>query len=158
MAKSRSGLTQLVILAAAGALFFFKGVPWFKENFRRSPAKETSGKVGIFGSSCVASGERVSESFGSRLGGFVNASADLSAWTEFRTGIEGQIGEAQAACSCSLESCSKTKEALNELRSVVGQLDSAIRGASSPGTGLVMQQEKIDNLLEEAKDLADQGK
>lgn len=157
MRESRSGLTQLVILAAAGALLYFKGVPWFKENFRRSPAQQTSGQPSFFGSSCVASGQRVSESFGSRLGGFVNA-ADLSAWTEFRTGIESQLAEAQASCGCSLESCSKTREALSELRSVVGQLDSAIRGASSPGSGLVLQQEKIDHLLEEAKELADQGK
>ena len=157
MARSPSGLLQVVVLIGIGALFYLKGLPWIRANFTRSEPRQASGGGSTYESSCVDRAERVNLAFGSRIGSFVRQSEDTSGWTGFRAGIDQQIAEATTACSCSAQSCEKARKALENLRGVVAELNGAIRGASSPGSGLVLQLEDIEQMLDQARELAASG-
>jgi hypothetical protein len=108
--------------------------------------------------SCVGQAERASETWGGGLAQFANPPYDMNAWMSFRERVETQIGRAESKCGgCSNESCAKVRSAMSELRSVVSDLDNTIRNGASP-EGLVQRQERIDNQINEARDLQSAGK
>ncbi|MDP9193951.1 MAG: hypothetical protein M3P06_19835 [Acidobacteriota bacterium] len=131
-------------------------VPWVKA--QKTGGSSTSISAGAVGDdSCVGQAERASEAWGSGLARFVNPPYDLAAWSEFRTNVETQISEAESTCSCATESCDKVRGAMSDLRSLVSDLDNAIRNGSSPG-GIVQRQESIDNRINDARALQSDGK
>lgn len=109
-------------------------------------------------SSCISAAGRASDAWGGGIGRFVNPPYDLNAWSEFRGGVEDKIATAEAACSCDDESCRKVQSAMRDLRSLVADLDGAIRAGGAPPDGIVQRQEAIDNQLDAARDLVRQGK
>ncbi|MGA7616170.1 MAG: hypothetical protein WBX15_13425 [Thermoanaerobaculia bacterium] len=158
MARSASStLIRLVVLVVAVVVGVRYGSPWFRSHFSRSSASHT--EAGVAGSSpCVASARAASELWGGGIGRFANPSPDLGAWDAFRSDVDGAISRASSDCSCPDDSCSKARDAVDALRSLTGEFDSAIRtGGSLPGD-VVQRQESIDTTLDQAQDLADQGK
>lgn len=101
--------------------------------------------------SCAQSAQRASNEWGSGVGRFVNPPYDLDAWSSFRGGVEKRISEAESDCNCADESCRKVRDAMHDLRALVGDLDQSIRNGSAPPEDMVQRQESIDNRIEEAR-------
>lgn len=142
------------------ALLYFgwtKLAPKLKETSlsKKSSATATGGSGG---GGCPAAAERASSEWGSGIGRFVNPPYDLDAWASFQNSVNRRISDADAQCTCIEESCSKARDAMRELRSLVSDLDTAIRTGGSPGSDIVQRQESIDRQITEAQDLARSGK
>jgi hypothetical protein len=88
----------------------------------------------------------------------MNPPVDASAWSGFRSNVEGAISSARKECGCPEESCRKAKEAMSELSSLVRDMDAAVRSGGPPTVDVVRAQERIDGLLNEAQSLTNQGK
>jgi hypothetical protein len=120
--------------------------------------KSATSTAGGGNSSCTSAAERASSEWGSGLGRFVNPPYDLDAWASFQNGVNRRISDADAVCTCIEESCGKARDAMRELRGLVSELDGAIRTGGSPPADAVQRQESIDRQIEEAQNLARDGK
>lgn len=141
----------VVVIAIVFAVFKY-GVPWVKGLGGGEQVSSPSGA-----GSCVRSAERASETWGSGLRDFVNPPYDANAWSSFRGRVESSINAAEADCDCTSESCIKARGAMRDLRALVNDLDSTVRN-NTPPDDLVGRQERIDNAISEAADLARAGK
>jgi hypothetical protein len=103
---------------------------------------------------CVNHAANASEQWGSGLGRFVNPPYDLDAWGSFRADTEAAIAKAQAQCGCDSEACTRAKSALDDLRTLVGEIDGSIRAGTPPEGEVVRRQEAIDDAINEAREMA----
>jgi hypothetical protein len=140
-------LLQLVVVVVIALLIWKKGVPWWQEH--HSASAPSSGSAN---SSCVELAEHASEVWGSGIGRFGNPPYDLGAWGEFRSRVDAAMAKADALCNCGDESCTKSKQAMSDLRSLVNDLDGSIRGGTEPPADIVQRQEQIDNTINAARD------
>jgi hypothetical protein len=140
-------LLQIVVIVVVAFLIWKKGVPWWKEHHHGTSASSATAD-----SSCVALAERASEVWGSGVGRFANPPYDLGQWGDFRATVDVAIAKADSLCNCSEESCTKSKQAMNDLRALVNDLDGSIRGGTEPPSDLVQRQEQIDNAINAARD------
>jgi hypothetical protein len=145
-------IVRIVVVIAIVFAVFKYGVPWVKGLGGSEVVSSPSGA-----GSCVKSAERASETWGSGLRNFVNPPYDLTAWSAFRSSVESSINAAEANCDCASESCTKARGAMRDLRALVSDLDSTVRNNTAPDD-LVGRQERIDNAINEAADLARAGK
>jgi hypothetical protein len=113
---------------------------------------------GFVNSSCIGAAEKASETWGGGVGKFVNPPYDLDAWQIFRSDVDSKIANAEGQCACVAESCHKVQSAMHDLRNLAGDLDSALRAGTPPGSDIVQRQEAIDRQLDEARDLVKSGK
>lgn len=144
---------RIVVVVAIAYVAWKYVVPWVKQQGGRGSETTTASA----GGACVRSAESASEAWGSGLRQFVNPPYDLDAWSSFRGNVESEINAADANCDCAAESCEKARVAMRELRSLVSDLDSTIRSGSD-ASDFVQRQERIDNAINEAAELASAGK
>lgn len=138
------GSRVLRILIVMGVVFV--AWKWWTTQHRApatAPADRTSPAV-----NCQFEARAANDYFGSRIGGFTNPPYDMQAWDQFKSGTESRISRAESKCSCSDPPCTRANEAMSELRTMLGELDSAIRSGGSPPTDLVQRQERINQALE----------
>jgi hypothetical protein len=129
-----------------------------KLNGQKTDAGTSSSSPSAPGNDCLKRAEAASEVWGRSLGRFANPPYDISAWSSFRGQVDEKIEAAMSDCNCSGESCQKATAAMRDLRSLVSEMDSAIRGGSAPPDDAVQRQEQIDNQINEAADLVRDGK
>lgn len=144
---------RIIVVIAIAYVAWKYVVPWVKQQGGRGA--ETTAMSGA--GSCVRSAERAAETWGSGLRSFVNPPHDLDAWSTFRGTVESGINAAEADCDCAGESCEKARGAMRDLRSLVNDLDSTIRNGSD-ASDFVQRQERIDNAIHDAAELARAGK
>jgi len=139
----------LVVIVVIFAIWKY-GIPWFNEHIKTGSEPT---KVAGPGDSrtCAQYAERASNTWGSGLGRFVNPPYDVAAWGAFRSQVTEAIGLAEAQCLCAEEGCRKVREAMGDLRSLVDEMDNAIRNGTRPPSDAVQRQERIDNMIEAAK-------
>lgn len=147
-------IVKLLVVVAVVFVAWKYLLPWVQQQGSKTGV-EASAASG--GGSCVQSAERASETWGSGLRQFVNPPYDLNAWSTFRGNVESAINAAEADCDCSGESCEKARGAMRDLRALVSDLDSTIRNGSD-ASDFVQRQERIDNAINEAAQLARDGK
>ena len=148
-------LIQLVIVLA---LLFFAW-KWFKDNqaapSRVSSSRSTRGS----GDQCSPYADSAANAWSRGIRKFTGAPPyDTAAWDSFKSDVESRIGEAESHCGCALESCSKAREAMSGLRGMVGSVDGMIRNNGEPPSDIVQRQENVDTLIDQAKDLENEGK
>lgn len=143
-------LVKLLIAAAIALFIWKKGLPWLNEQQLAKTASSTTSK----GANCVFAARSASDFWGSNLRSFANPPYDTQAWDEFKSHVDDRISRAGEKCSCNDEACTRAKEALDELRKLTGEMDSAIRSGSPPPSDAVRRQERIDNALDLARDAA----
>ena len=141
-------LLKLLALVVLVLLIWKKGIPWWQANHGKSASSTTAGA----GGSCVELAERASEVWGSGLARFANPPYDLGAWGEFRSRVDVAIAKAESQCNCRDESCTKSHQAMEDLRTLVSECDGSIRGGTSPPSDMVQRQEQIDNTINAARD------
>jgi hypothetical protein len=157
-----SGLARVVRLAIVVALLYFaftEGLPWLRQQFGKGekPSAAAGRDSGEDGTVCVQVASRASEALGAEIPRFARPPVDLDAWGQARIRVEDRVYEAERQCGCGLESCRQASQALSELRSLISQLDSGFRGSDMPPNP-ARQQGRVDELLNEARNLARQGR
>ena len=166
MARDGSLLAGLVKILLLAVLVYFgvtAGWPWLRNQLDRksgAPAAmeddvETSGGRG---SRCVDLALAASTALGDQFRRFRQPPYDLDAWGSALAASEERIGTADTACGCSLKSCTTAAAALGDLRSLLASVDSVIRGDPSAFRNPAREQERIDDLLGQARDLARNGR
>jgi hypothetical protein len=146
-------IVKLLVVAAILFAAWKYVVPWVKGQAGKTGTESTASSPG---SSCVQRAEQASEKWGSGLHQFANPPYDLNAWATFRSDVESNINAAETECDCAGESCEKVRGALRDLRALVNDLDSTLRNGSD-ASDFVQRQERIDNAINEAADLARDG-
>ncbi len=142
-----------VAIAIAVVVFIWKkGIPWLQEQHSGSPATASAGD------SCTPYADSAANTWSSGIRKFTNPPYDIPAWESFRSDVQKRLSEAAIHCGCSEESCAKAKEAMNGLRDMVNDVDGMIRNNTAPPSNIVSRQEDVDNLVDQAKNLAKQGK
>lgn len=145
-----SRLIQLIVIAA----LLFVAWKWWQQHQGVSPTRVRSG-----GDSCTPYVDSATNAWSNGIRKFTSGPPyDTAAWDSFRSDVQNRIGEADSHCSCDRESCSKAKEAMNGLRDMISNVDGMIRSNGAPPSDLVQRQENLDNLADQARDLAAQGK
>jgi hypothetical protein len=114
--------------------------------------------VAMGASSCPELAAKASETWGGGLARFANPPYDTNEWSEFHDKVTTAVGLAEATCTCGSESCLKAREAVSNLRSLLNAFDTAVRNGSAPPDDAVQQQEKIDQAIEQARQLVREGK
>jgi hypothetical protein len=147
-------------LIAIVVIFFIwkKGIPWAKESFSAGSSSSSSSRTSGAATGCADRAAAASDGWGNGLRMYINPPYDLDAWGRFKSGVDAKVSMAEAGCGCSLESCRKAQDAMRQLRSLVSEMDMAIRGGTSVPSDAVSRQESIDNTIEEARQLAQSGK
>ncbi|MEO8215939.1 MAG: hypothetical protein ABI718_02540 [Acidobacteriota bacterium] len=157
MRISGAGLFKTVALVVIVLFAWKKGLPWFHENFRPTDEHSSIGDSGRSGSLCVDRATNASNELGSGVGRFVNPPYDIAAWDTFRIRVDTRTTDAEAACSCSSDSCNRAQEAMGNLRTLTQQLDAAIRNGTAPPGDIVHTQDTIDQGIEAARRIASRG-
>lgn len=145
-------LLKWIIVIAIIVAVYRVGIPWLKkQDFMRSAAS-------VPADSCSHAAEDATNAWGGGLGRFVNPPYDLSAWSAFRDDVLTRIRDAERKCGCSKDSCQRARAAMSELRSLVSDLDRAIRDGSAPPSDVVQRQEGVDEAIAAARELESRGK
>jgi hypothetical protein len=145
-------VTWLIVIA----IIYFawtKALPWWKEH--HAPAASATASIG---QDCVSAAAATGDTWGSGVGRFANPPYDTAAWNDFRSRVDRQARQAEMKCLCAESSCKTAKGAMNDLRALVSEMDASLRGGLPPPSDLVQRQEAIDNAINSARELAQQGK
>ena len=146
-------IVKVIVLIAVLYVGWKYGLPWLQRQQSGGTTTHANAQSG-----CPGAAARASEAWGSGLHNFVNPPYDLAAWSSFHDSVESKIASAESECTCGSESCNKARAAMRDLRSLLSDLDSAIRNGSPPPSDLVQRQEAIDKQIDEAADLTRAGK
>lgn len=150
-------ILKWVVIAAILFVAWKVVMPWVAKEVGGAKSR-VAGGVRSGNNSCVQSAEEASAAWGRGLPRFVNPPYDMSAWATFRGDVESKISATESQCGCAEASCDKTREAMRELRTLVSDLDVAIRTSGSPPGDAVQRQESIDERIGEAAELVRAGK
>ena len=166
MARSEGNLAGLLKALALVVVVYFavtEGWPWLRDQLDRKPTPPTAAGDDAAtssgpGSRCVDLALEASNDWADQLRRFRQPPYDLDAWGAALAATEERIATADAACACPLESCSAAAAALGELRGLLSAVDSVVRGEPSAFRNPAREQERIDDLLGQARDLANDGR
>ena len=139
-------LIQLLIVIVIAFLVF----KWWKSH----QSTPTAAAGASASQECAAAAAAAGETWGSGVGRFANPPYDTAAWDDFRSRVEKQARQAQEKCLCGDAACNTAKGAMSDLRSLVNEMDSALRSGSPPPSDLVQRQEAIDNAINAARESA----
>ena len=139
-------IIQILVVVVLAFLIF----KWWK-NHQAAPTAAAGASPS---QECAAAAGAAGDAWGSGVGRFANPPYDAAAWDEFRSRIEKQARQAQEKCLCGDAACNTAKGAMSDLRSLVNEMDSALRSGSPPPSDLVQRQEAIDNAINAAREAA----
>lgn len=143
-------LVKLVIAAVILFVLWKEVLPKLTRNQISKPAEGTSA-----GTNCVFEARAASDYWGGTLAHFANPPYDMQAWGDFKSKVDARIGRAAEKCSCEEDACRLGRQAVDELRGLVSEMDSAIRNGGSPPSDAVQHQERIDNAINDASAAAE---
>lgn len=145
--------STLIKLIVAAAILFVLWKEVLPKVMPRENAKPAAGRPA--GTNCVFEARGASDYWGGTIGRFANPPYDMQAWDDFKSKLDARIARAQDKCSCDDESCKLGRQAVDDLRGFVSEMDSAIRNGSSPPSDAVQRQERIDNTINDAQAAAE---
>ncbi len=117
-----------------------------------------SGTVETDGSGqCVARAEAASQAVAGELVALARPPLDSAAWGPAVVRAGTVLSAADSACACPEPACARASEALDELRTLVAELEELARGDPRGLGNPARRQERVDRLLDEARALAAGG-
>jgi hypothetical protein len=137
------GSTVVKFLIAAAIAYL--GWKWWSQQQAKapaSPAATTSPAV-----NCQSAARSAADYWSSNVRAFSNPPYDIASWENFKSEVDGRIAKAGERCSCSDDGCTRGNEAMNELRTVISDMDAAVRSGGPPPSDLVQRAERIDQAL-----------
>ena len=148
-------LVKLIIVAVVLFLLWTKGVPWLKSKVEGTSGPPSSKSTKA---SCADRAQTAFNRWADGLGSFVSPPYDTAAWSSFRSEVEGAISRAESECGCARDSCSAARDAMGNLRRLLSDVDSAINAGTPPPMDVPQNQERVENGINEASSLEQQGK
>lgn len=145
-------LNRLITLAIVLALAYFvltRGLPWIQQQM--SPAGDGVDAGGGEAAECIYRATEANEALSQAVRRFSQPPVDEDEWSSVTWEIEREIQSAAAACICPLEACLKASQALDEIRALLSNLDGMARGESTGFANPGRQQERIFELLDQAR-------
>ena len=145
-------LGKLLSLAVVLGLVYFvltQAGPWLGRQMGQTGSSEFKDDGGA--SYCVELAYSANAQLGDCVRQFGRPPADADAWSSARWDVESAISDASSSCSCRSDACSLAQQALREMQEQLSQIDSLIQGTAAGYGNPARQQERILDLLEEAK-------
>ena len=152
-------MKRIISLAVVAAILYFAYTefrPWLERQLGTGTSSSISDSA-EGAQACVAFATDASMAFGAGIRPFVRPPIDVDAWDTANLEIESRIYEAESACLCFEQSCDKANEALSVLSDLLSDLDAGFRGDSPMPLNGARDQNRVDALLSEAEDLANDG-
>jgi len=152
-------LSRLISFAVVMALIYFaltRGLPWIQEQFAPTARsyEASEGDTSDPAGPCIESVARANDSL-SQLGRrFSSGPVDADEWSTASWDIESAIRDAEMSCTCLSEACRKAAEAAGELRTMYSQFNAMARGTATTYGNPARNQERVFDLLDEARSLA----
>ena len=145
----------LVIAIIAIAIYYIvtAGLPWLKDQMGAA-----GGGGGAAGDSesfhCISQADAASETIADEVVPNARPPVDSAVWGTALMRGGGALGRAETACSCSTAACAKGYDAVMELRAMFDELDDMARGNPMGFGNPARRQERVYDLLDEARSLA----
>lgn len=147
-------LLSLAVVIIVVYFMYSQAFPWIEERFDGHPAESSSGAGESGGGRCVESAEHANQVMSGELVRFGSPPVDPDAWSMSYHTIARAISTAEVDCSgCFGESCRSAQSALSEMRGLAQQFDDAARGEAYGWSNPASTQERIHNLLDQARAL-----
>jgi hypothetical protein len=155
--KQGNPLVKLIVLAVVVYGGYKYGLPWAKDK-NLIPSGGSAASRGAGDRGCLALAEEAGAIWADGIPRYINPPVDRAAWDGFRSEVESSISKARSGCDCAEESCRKAGEAMDQLSALVRDMDSAVASGGAPPSDVVRSQERVDNLLDQARRLTNEGK
>jgi hypothetical protein len=152
-------LSRLVSFAVVMALVYFaltRGLPWIREQIAPTARsyEAADGDTAAPAGACIESVARANDSLGQLVRRFGTGPVDADEWSTNSWAIESELRDAEMTCTCLSEACRKAAEAASELRTMYSQFDAMARGTATGYGNPARNQERVFDLLDEARSLA----
>jgi hypothetical protein len=147
-------LVTLAILAAIAYYGYTVGLPWWHKQQATREAEETADVESEQSLRCVSMATDANRTLVDQVRQFDRPPSDPGLWTAALIHIGGELSGADTACACPTDACTKASLALREMRELVDQVDGVARGYATGISNPASRQERIVQLLEEARSLA----
>ena len=149
-------MRSLIRFAVFAAILYAAVVyawPRIQEHLRSPAAFAPSGDTTEGASeatACVGLARDVASTFGSEAPRYATPPADTGAWMQFSGRIQREISGVRDRCGCLHPSCELGTRALDELDSLVYEMDGMVRGSTDSVSNPARGMERVYDLLDEA--------
>lgn len=148
-----SRLLTLAIVLGIAFLLITKVGPMIQQQFGGRAARvetDTSSE----GGQCVDRAFQANEMLIRVARQYGQPPVDVDSWSDAQWEIDSEIQSAESACYCSADACQSASQALAEMRNLISNLDAMVRGTSPGFANPANQQERIYDLLNQARSAA----
>lgn len=141
--------TMAVVLVVAYLILTQAG-PYLRDQFGGSPASlEPSSDSAA--DSCVDRALQANRRLIEAARSYGQPPVDVDGWSDAVWEIESEIQTAHSTCTCPADACQAATSALDEMGSLLSNLDGMVRGDSPGFTNPGNQQERINRFLDQAR-------
>ncbi len=148
-------MSRLLGLAVIAAIIYFaltQGMPWLKTAMGSGGGGGTAG--GSDSSYCVGEANAASDAISDELIPNARPPVDSGVWGTAVVRVAGALAAAENAWSCPTAACGKGYDAVHELRTMFDEFDDIARGNPMGIGNPARRQERVYELLNEARALA----
>ena len=146
-------LFTLAIVLVVAYWILTQAVPFLRDQSVGSPASPESSLDSATGR-CVDRALQTNSLLIDAARGYGQPPVDVEGWSGAVWEIESEMQTARAICSCSADACRAATSALDEMVSLLSNLDGMVRGDSPAFANPGNQQERINRFLDQARSAA----
>jgi hypothetical protein len=150
-------INRLITLAVVIGVIYFvltQGWPWIRDQFGGGKPIQESSSGSSEDSTCVERARSANSSLVSAARSYGQPPVDVDSWSNAVWEIESELQTARSNCGCFSEPCQEATKALDEMASLLSNLDGMVRGDSPGFANPGNQQERINQFLDQAESAA----
>lgn len=147
-------MSRLLGLAIVAVLIYFaltQGMPWLKTAIGSGAP---SGAAGGESSYCIEQVNAATDTLTGEMIPNARPPVDSGVWGNVVVRVGGALAAAENACSCPTRACDKGTDAVYELRTMFDEFNDIARGNPMGIGNPARRQERVYELLNEARELA----
>jgi len=147
-------MSRLLGLAIIAVIIYFaltQGLPWLKTAMGSGAGSSAEDSESSY---CVAEANAASDAISDELIPNARPPVDAGVWGTALVRVAGALAAAENACSCPTAACAKGSDAVYELRAMFDEFDDIARGNPMGIGNPARRQERVYELLNEARALA----
>jgi len=149
-------LNRLITWAIALAIVYLiltQAVPYLRQQFfGRTVSIGSTAETADVG--CIERAQQASDQLTTAARSFGQPPVDVDGWSSAVWEIESEMQAARSVCNCSSETCRAASSALDEMSSLLSNLDGMVRGDSPGFANPGNQQERVNQYLNQARSAA----
>ncbi len=147
-------LMSLLILLGVAYLILTQALPYLKKQPGGGGTSATGGEIDSVDGRCLDEAIGADERLTRTARNFGQPPVDVDSWSQAVWEVESDIQAARTSCGCLSDTCQAASRALDEMSSLLANLDGMIRGDSPGFANPGNQQEKIQHHLDRARQAA----